>query len=129
MIPSSKVHVREGDSDPREVASRKLKDQGYSPGSLLIECFYIHFDGLRYGPVNVTFQIRKFDGKKEVTSLPIFPLDYDKTKQNIRDTLLKRGQEFARLSNAKSASHRKYRGLTLDKTPELVGVFICTDRS
>lgn len=120
---------RESETDPRAVASRKLKDQGYSPGSFLIECFYIHFDGTRYGPVNVTFQIRKFDGKKEITSLPIFPLDCDKNEQSTRDTLLKRGQEFSSLSNANAAAHRKYRGLTLDRTQELVGVFICTQKS
>lgn len=113
---------RDGLPDPRAVASRKLEDQGYSPGSFLLDCFYIHYDGVRYGPVNVTFQIRKFDGKKAITSLPIFPIDCDKNKQNIREMLLKRGQEFANLSNANAASHRKYRGLTLDKTPELVSI-------
>lgn len=107
---------------PRSVASRKLEDQGYSPGSFLIECFYIHFDGLRYGPVNVTFQIRKFEGKKDITSLPLFPLDCDKNRENIRKTVLKRGAEFAKLSNARTAVHRKYRGLTIDKTQELVRI-------
>ncbi|KAK8017692.1 hypothetical protein PG993_014018 [Apiospora rasikravindrae] len=101
------------------VAARKLKDQGYSPGSFLIECFYIHFDGLRYGPVNATFQIRKFDGKRDITSLPIFPLACDKDEPRIRERLLKRGQEFATLSNAKDAAHRKYKGLTLGKTQEM----------
>ncbi|KAK8137257.1 hypothetical protein PG984_005197 [Apiospora sp. TS-2023a] len=122
-----KPRLTDRDPDPKAVAARKLKDQGYSPGSFFIECLYIHFDGLRYGPVNATFQIRKFEGKKEITSLPIFPLACDENEQNIRNRLLKRGQEFATLANSKAAAHRKYKGLTLGKTQELVDSEIIVD--
>lgn len=93
----------------------KLKDDGYSPSSFIIECFYISFDGTRFGPVNVTFQIPKFEGEKDITSFPVFPLACDHEQEGIREALLKRGKLFAQLSNPKSTAHRKYKGLTLDK--------------
>lgn len=103
-------------------ASEKLKEQGYSPGAFVIECFYIHFDGSRYGPVNATFQIRRFEGKKNVTSLPIYPIQCDPHHLENRQRLLARGNEFAKLSDIKNkaSAHRKYKGLTLDKNQEQV---------
>lgn len=105
-------------------ASKKLKDQGYSEGAFVIECFYIHYDSTRFGPVNATFQIRKFDGERDICQLPVVPLKcYDK-EQEIRDGLLARGQKFIALANpagvAGKRAHRKYVGLTLDKNPDQV---------
>lgn len=107
---------------PDVPASEKLKDQGYSPGVFVIECFYIHFDGFRYGPVNATFQIRRFEGKKSITSFPIYPIDCDPDKEKTRESLLARGGRFATLSGIKNKipAHRKYKGLTLDKNQEQV---------
>ncbi|KAL4947647.1 hypothetical protein BDW69DRAFT_109890 [Aspergillus filifer] len=102
------------DSGPDNPASLKLKEEGYSPGSFIVECFYVSFDGTRFGPVNVTFQIRKYEGEKEITSLPVFPLACDPNQEDVRKKLLKRGNTFAKLSSSLSTAHRKYRGPTLD---------------
>lgn len=101
-------------------ASQKLKEEGYSGGSFIIECFYFHFDGTRFGPVNATFQIRKFEGERGVKSLPIVPLVCYANAGNIRKRLEERGDKFAKLSNPKATAHRKYKGLTLDKNQEQV---------
>lgn len=101
-------------------ASQKLKEEGYSGGSFIIECFYFHFDGTRFGPVNATFQIRKFEGERGVKSLPIVPLVCYANAGNIRKKLEERGDKFAKLSNPKATAHRKYKGLTLDKNQEQV---------
>lgn len=96
------------------LASKKLKDQGYSEGSFIIECFYIGFDGTQFGPVSVTFQIRKFEGERDITSLAVFPIACDPREGHIRNKMLDRGNTFARLSNPKTTAHRRYKGLTLD---------------
>ncbi|UKZ64172.1 uncharacterized protein TrAtP1_005391 [Trichoderma atroviride] len=108
-------------------ASSKLKDPGYSEGSFLIECFYIHFDGTQFGPVNRTFQIASFQGERKITSLPVIPLKCFPDQKNIKEKLRQRGKKFAELSNPKSTSHREYKGLTLDKNVEQVDSEVIID--
>ena len=80
----------------------------------------MHFDGVQYGPVNETFQIRKFDGERDITSLPVFPLDCDPGKENLYAVLLERGEKFAEYSNPAKTAHKQYKGLTRDKRQEQV---------
>ncbi|KAI1770757.1 P-loop containing nucleoside triphosphate hydrolase protein [Hypoxylon cercidicola] len=112
LVPSSEA--------PANHASNKLKDKGYSSGSFIIECFYINYDGSQYGPVNETFQIRRFDGVRDVTSLPIIPLEFKQDREDIRTKLLARGEKFAQLCDPSRTAHKQYRGLTLDKRQEQV---------
>ncbi|KAI0860003.1 P-loop containing nucleoside triphosphate hydrolase protein [Xylaria cubensis] len=105
---------------PPDHASVKLKEKGYLPGSFIIECFYIHYDGIQFGPVNETFQIPKFHGDRDITSLPIMPLRYDERCAELRKDLLKRGNEFAKLCNPEQVAHKQYKGLTLDKRQDQV---------
>lgn len=107
-------------SVPESPASEKLKEEGYSVGSFIIECFYIHFDGTRFGPVNATFQIRKFEGERMITSFPVVPLRCYENEEELRRKLLVRGEKFTELSNSRATAHRKYKGLTLDKNQEQV---------
>ncbi|KAJ4186619.1 hypothetical protein NW767_012584 [Fusarium falciforme] len=112
---------------PSLLASEKLKKEGYSHGSLVLECFYIHFDGIHFGPANRTFHIRRFDGERPINSLPIVPLKFYKDAQETREKLLHRGREFAKLANPKVRAHRKYKGLTLDKNQEQVESEVIVD--
>ena len=107
------------DLDPN-TASKKLKDEGYSEGSFILECFYIHYDGARFGPVNRTFLIRKFDGERDIKALPVVPLRCYPDEAEIHKGLVERGRKFMELSDPKRPAHRKYKGLTLDKHPEMV---------
>ncbi|KAI0452523.1 hypothetical protein F5B21DRAFT_506222 [Xylaria acuta] len=107
-------------SPPENLASVKLKEEGFSEGSFIIECFYIHYDGIRFGPVNKTFQIRRFDGKRNITMLPVVPLQCYANEGEVRKRLKTRGKKFIELSNPAARAHRKYKGLTLDKNPEQV---------
>ncbi|KAI1288156.1 P-loop containing nucleoside triphosphate hydrolase protein [Xylaria venustula] len=99
---------------PEKYGAVKLKDEGCTPGSFILECFFIHFDGHQYGPVNQAFHIPKFDGERELTSMPVIPLEYDPDRERIRHNLLERGQKFVELSDPTKAAHKKYKGLTLD---------------
>lgn len=103
---------------PSTSAATKLKNKGFSLGSFIIECFYIHFDGLQYGPVNETFQIRKFEGRRNISSLPVTPFDCDPKRSDVRERLLRRGNKFAEL--ASRPAHRKYKGLSLGERKEQV---------
>lgn len=114
------AQTRDASDDDSNHASKKFKDEGYSEGSFIIECFYIHYDGNRFGPVNASFQIRKFDGERDIRSLPVAPLQCYQNETEIRKSLVERGQKFVELSDPKKRAHRKYHGLTLDKNPEQV---------
>lgn len=97
-----------GSKGPEEnlLASKKLKDAGYSPGSFIIEAFYLGFDGTRFGPVNTTFQIRKFEGEKDITALPVYALACDPNHVETREALAKRGHSFAELSNPNKCAQK-----------------------
>lgn len=103
---------------PSTWAATKLKNKGYSLGSFIIECFCIRFDGLQFGPVNFTFHIRKFEGKRDVMSLPVMPFHCDPKKTSVREYLLKRGNKFAELTS--NPAHRKYKGLSLGERQQQV---------
>ncbi|KAI1172358.1 P-loop containing nucleoside triphosphate hydrolase protein [Nemania sp. FL0916] len=119
--------LQEWSKAPSNHASTKLKAEGYSPGSFIIECFFIHYDGVRYGPVNETFQIPKFHGERDISSLPIMPLHYDTQCTYMREALLKRGDEFAKLCSPAQVAHKRYQGLTLDKRQHQVHSEIIVD--
>ncbi|KAH0565033.1 hypothetical protein GP486_001572 [Trichoglossum hirsutum] len=112
---------------PANHASVKLKGDGYSSGAFIIECVYFDFDGTQYGPVNKTFQIRKYEGEKDITSLPVFPLACDPNKESIRQALLDRGKRFTKLSNPSKPAHMQYSGLTVDKQQEQVDSQVIID--
>ncbi|KAI1359010.1 hypothetical protein F5Y08DRAFT_93202 [Xylaria arbuscula] len=101
-------------------ASNKLKDDGFSEGAFVIECFYIHFDGSRFGPVNTTFQIRKFNDARDINTLPVIPFQCCAAAEDTRKRLMSRGKKFTELSGPGTSAHRKYKGLTLDRNPEQV---------
>ncbi|KAI8630080.1 hypothetical protein F5Y19DRAFT_431078 [Xylariaceae sp. FL1651] len=105
---------------PENHASKKLKDDGFSEGAFVIECFYIHFDGSRFGPVNTTFQIRKFADARDINTLPVVPFQCCAAKDETRKRLMARGKKFTELSGPGTSAHRKYKGLTLDRNPEQV---------
>ena len=105
---------------PTGTASLRLKDEGYSKGAFVLECIYFDFDGTQFGPVSKTFIIRKFEGEKDITGLPVYPLTLDQSCIELRKEFLKRGERFAELSNSSKTSHMQYQGLTLDKQPEQV---------
>lgn len=104
-----------------------------------IYCVYIHFDGTNLGPVLETFNIKKFDGEKSVTSLEIYPLRFHvlrdlevrtaKNKQapefdslvaakvaDLRQELIERGKLFVEVTGVK---HMYYSGLTVDTRDEI----------
>jgi Domain of unknown function (DUF7025) len=105
---------------PEEVASNKLKDEGYTREAFVLECVYFDFDGTQFGPILKTFIIRKFEDEKEITSLPVYPLTLDPNHVKLRQKLLERGERFAVLSNPLKTAHKQYQGLTIDKQPEQV---------
>lgn len=115
----SRAYVRDRDL-PAGIASVKYKDDGYTKDAFVLDCVYFEFDGNQFGPINRSFIIRKFEGEKPITSLPVYPLNLDPRSDQLRKEILERGRRYAHLSNPSHTAHRQYQGLTLDHQPEQV---------
>lgn len=95
-----------------------------------VVCIYIDFDGKAIGPVCQTFEIPRFDGEKDVTALPVYPLrfcgswrrrDFSEVQWKhveglsddlkFRYRLVARGQKFL---EAAAVKQMYYTGPTLD---------------
>ncbi|TDZ24906.1 putative cell division cycle ATPase [Colletotrichum orbiculare MAFF 240422] len=80
---------------------------------LIIACFNIEFDGDRYGSQRELFQIKPYDGLKDVRTLEVFPVkNLGKEKMG---RLIQRGKRFVDLANI---AHMSYEGNTAGRTRE-----------
>ena len=91
-----------------------------SKGSFFVECYSYDFDGKKYGPVRTMFEIRRYEGFQDITSLQVYPWCFDPDHQNERYRLAGRGEKFLALAAINKTSHKKYRGISLDEHAEEV---------
>ena len=91
-----------------------------SKGAFFVECYRYDFNGTQYGPVQTLFEIRRYEGLRDITSLQIYPLWFDPDHQNKRARLLRRGEKFIALARVNRTAHKSYHGLTLDEHAEEV---------
>lgn len=80
-----------------------------------MDCYYLDFDGSRFGPVHRRFQIRPFEGFRQITSLDVHPIEYQSNYEDIIDNLTKRGAEFVDLTQV---SHKYFKGRTIVWAPD-----------
>ncbi|KAK4083702.1 uncharacterized protein Triagg1_1364 [Trichoderma aggressivum f. europaeum] len=107
----------------------KGKDDDKSePSEFTLHCSYIDFDGKYIGPVLRTFEVKRFDGERDITSLEVYPLRFHKLKQDdfnfttrkeleeipeqdrCRANLIQRGAKFVQVAAVK---HMYYSGPTM----------------
>ncbi|KAK3690517.1 hypothetical protein B0T22DRAFT_463752 [Podospora appendiculata] len=81
---------------------------------LILDCYYIDFDGKAFGPVHRQFQITPFEESKDITTLEVFPIDYKPGHLDFVARLNERGQEFVK---ATKMSHKFFKGRTSVWTP------------
>ncbi|KAF2656120.1 hypothetical protein K491DRAFT_657139 [Lophiostoma macrostomum CBS 122681] len=55
----------------------------------VIDCFYMDFDGIAYGPRPQKFSIAEFSGERDIISLPVFPASKD-----VVGNLVERGMRY-----------------------------------
>ena len=101
------------------VSSSCIERQG-SKGAFFVECYSYDFNGTQYGPVHTMFEIRRYEGLRYITSLPVYPLWFDSDHQKERIRLARRGEKFMALAQINRSAHKSYRGLSLDEHAEEV---------
>ncbi|KAJ8127276.1 hypothetical protein O1611_g6359 [Lasiodiplodia mahajangana] len=110
--------IRHRVKNRKETSHDFWKDESqvqFEDNPVFVHCTYVDFDGELMGPVRRLFTIPRYDGRKEVTSLPIFPLQYVK-EDGLRETLVERGKLFFKVASVK---HMHYTGLGLTAREEI----------
>jgi hypothetical protein len=98
---------------PPSQVPRVEKAKGYKL-DFQVDCVYLDFDGHLYAPGYKRSVIRKYEGEKAITSLPIFPIAFTPNPVKLRKRLTARGDRWLQLTRPDSSTHKHYTGLTLD---------------
>lgn len=110
------IHVR----SPRHKAKEaynwpQFRSKGQTEKPFTLFCVSVDYDGKTLGPVPKTIKIAPFEGSKDITTLPAYPLRSAKD-QNLHKTLVERGQKFVRVAGVK---HMHFSGYTLETRDEV----------
>jgi ATPase family associated with various cellular activities (AAA) len=90
----------------------------------VVICYRLDFDGDSFGAVQHMFRIHGWKGKREVTDLPVYPLQYLDNWEDLVKTSKELGEKF--VTQVKhSERYAFYRGFTLNKDP--MGVHIISE--
>ncbi|GKZ17709.1 hypothetical protein AbraIFM66951_009615 [Aspergillus brasiliensis] len=81
------------------------------PTNLVIDCFYLDFDGKEIRALPKTISIRPYDGQLPVTVLDAYPLEY--ASEGLARDLIRRGEKFIDLIKV---SHKRYKGLNINES-------------
>lgn len=102
QVCGGRKHLVDKDDKPFSVVGRT------KVSNLVIDCFYLDFDGKQFRPVPKEIVISPYQDLRAVTSLEAYPLKFggeEKAKE-----LVERGKKFVRLAQV---AHKKYAGLSL----------------
>lgn len=69
-------------------------------------CYHIAFDGRSYAPVRQCLQIEEFEGERDVTSLPMYPIRFMPNHREILSELRDRGARFLEHISSKQVSYQ-----------------------
>jgi len=100
------------------------KDTHNPPSSFVVECYRVATNGHSYGPVAPPRQlsIGRYTGYREITSLPVCPLEFHPKAEEIRKRVVQRAAQYIEMSSKDKVVHRQYTGVSLDEQPEEVHV-------
>ena len=112
-------------SQPDEETDKDKDTESAGKEPFLVECYSLASNGRTCGPVMKVFRIRRFEGEREVTTLPIYPLHLAKQATALKQTLIQRGKDF--IQYCKVPTHKEYAGLTLDDPKEEIDSQVMVD--
>ncbi|KAI8632380.1 hypothetical protein F5Y19DRAFT_421017 [Xylariaceae sp. FL1651] len=78
---------------------------------IVVDCIAMQWDGIQVGPVRMVHRVQHFTGKKKITDLELYPIQFRNKNEEICKTLTTRGR---RVINC--FGHKKYNGLTVKST-------------
>ncbi|RMZ68508.1 AAA family ATPase [Pyrenophora seminiperda CCB06] len=69
---------------------------------------FVAWDGVRFGTVAMTHSIAKYSGVQDITTLPVYPLEFHPASDAIRGQLIDRGAKAEALTGL---NYKAYRGI------------------
>ena len=82
--------------------------------AFILDCFYLDFDGINFGPRPKKFMFQDYEGEVPISSLQVFPLKFHDSPGQTENALIKRGKRFAKLA---LVDHKYYSGKTIRESP------------
>ncbi|KAL8932924.1 MAG: hypothetical protein Q9216_006609, partial [Gyalolechia sp. 2 TL-2023] len=92
-----------------------------------VDVFYFDFDGQKFGPVERRLELVSYEGEKNITDLPIYPLRYHKNADQFIAMMLARGKKFRELAAPNEYPHREYSGLSVGEPQEQIDSQVIID--
>lgn len=122
-LSPNQVRKVTGNDDPESVFHTSA---GYSP--FVVDCFYYDFDGTNFGAISRSITIPKYEGRRPVDHLALYPECLSSGKSwDVRKVLRERGRKFVELCSLLAVAHRQYTGRSLDDPPEEVDSQVIID--
>ncbi|KAF2705209.1 P-loop containing nucleoside triphosphate hydrolase protein [Pleomassaria siparia CBS 279.74] len=80
--------------------------------TLVLDCFYIDYNGVKFGPRPMRLLLQEYNGLTLIASLDVIPLKLMAESDTALTSLIKRGEIFTSLCPSR---HKTYRGSTLEE--------------
>lgn len=95
-------------------------------GGFAVDCCSLCFDGTDYVPVLEKFLIRKYHGRRPITSLEVFPLKFAPDWEVRYRNFETQGQKYLSLTRV-PFSHYMFRGKTIDEPSQQLDTQVIVD--
>lgn len=108
-------HYHELTEQPQILKFRTLKYSQRQDKSLYaaIVCDVVSNDGNSFGLARNTLEIDAYQGARRIQDLPLYPLSYNKDKDRLRETAIRRGKKFVQMEQH---SYNEIRGAAMRET-------------
>ncbi|KAI6887824.1 hypothetical protein KC360_g1160 [Hortaea werneckii] len=97
---------------PDDFVSQGQQGKATKMSPLVIDCFYMDYDGYKYGPRPHRFIIPDFSGRKKIADLDISPARFDPACEDVRHKLRERGRNFM---GCVDSTHKEYHSPVLSE--------------
>lgn len=97
---------------PDDFVSQGQQGKATKMSPLVIDCFYMDYDGYKYGPRPHRFIIPDFNGRKKISDLDISPARFNPTCEDVRRKLRERGRNFM---GCVDITHKEYHSSVLSE--------------
>ncbi|KAF4488650.1 hypothetical protein CGGC5_v004325 [Colletotrichum fructicola Nara gc5] len=106
----------------QDLGGAPKKRRSQTTSSLIIACFCIDYDGDQFGAQREFFEIKPYDGLKDIRGIEVYPAHYIGEREG--DRLLARGRKFLDLMES---SHMAYEGTTAGHLRETINSEVIVD--
>ncbi|KAI9680202.1 MAG: hypothetical protein M1829_001439 [Trizodia sp. TS-e1964] len=79
-----------------------------------IRLYHLDWNGKKFGPISHNYNIKPYEGEREITSLEYYPLRYAENYDELRAGFKRNGERFREFVTFK---HKYYTGMTLVRHP------------